>query len=146
MSKKTFTVSHSESTRAPASTVFSIWADVNQWTRWDVGLDACELKNDFQVGSTFKLTPKGSPEPVEAKIQEIVENKKFVDTTELPFGTIKAIHEVKPSEGGSIVTHTIVAEIAEEQAGFFANVIWKGMETGLPDSVKKLAKLAEANS
>lgn len=143
MSKKTFSISHSETTAATPKSVYSIWADVNQWPRWDLGLDACELTSEFKRGSTFKLTPKGSPEPVEAKIKEIIENQKFVDETVLPFGRIEATHEVAQTARGTVVTHTITAEIAEDKAAFFANVIWKNMEHGLAPSVKALTKLAE---
>ena len=143
MSTKKFSITHSETTAATPKSVYSLWADINQWPRWDLGLDACELKSEFKRGATFKLTPKGAPEPVEAKIKEIVENQRFVDTTDLPFGKIEATHEVVATAGGSVVTHTITAEIAEEKAAFFANVIWKNMEHGLGPSVKALAKLAE---
>ena len=143
MSKKTFSITHSETTAATPRSVYALWADINQWPRWDLGLDACELTSEFERGATFKLTPKGAPEPVEAKIKEIIENQRFVDVTDLPFGRIEATHEVVQTAGGSVVTHTITAEIAEEKAAFFANVIWKNMEHGLAPSVKALAKLAE---
>jgi uncharacterized protein YndB with AHSA1/START domain len=146
MSKKTFSITHSETTAATPKSVYSLWADINQWPRWDLGLDACELTTEFKRGATFKLTPKGAPEPVEAKIKEIIENQKFVDVTDLPFGRIEATHEVVQTKGGSVVTHTITAEIAEEKAAFFANVIWKNMEHGLAPSVKALTQLAEKSS
>ena len=142
--RKTFTVSHSELTRATPTRIWALWSDVNRWPDWDVGLASCELEQPFSPGSTFLLRPLGAEHPITVEIQETVANRTFSDLSRLPFGEIKAIHEVEETAEGTRLTHTIIAEINEEQAGFFAGAIWANMESGVPQAVKNLVGLAEA--
>jgi len=140
---KTFTVTHTEKANAKKETIWALWSDINNWPDWDVGLSACESLGDFSAGKTFKLTPKGAPEAVTATLQEVVENERFSDKTDLGFATIEAAHEMKMDGDDLLVTHTITANVADEKAGFFEEVIWPGFRAGLPQSVESLAKLAE---
>ena len=142
---RTFKISHSEFTQAAPAKIWALWHDVNNWPQWDLGLEACALEQPFAAGSTFLLKPRGADQALTAELQVVEENHRFADITRLPFGTIQAIHEVQANGGGARVTHTIVAEIAEDKAEFFATVIWPNMEHGLAPSVKKLTEIAAAS-
>ena len=101
------------------------------------------LHDDFAVGNTFTLRPRGSDQDITAELKVVELHRRFSDATQLPFGTLQAFHEIDTVSGSTTVTHTIVAEIAEGQADFFANSIWKNVEHGLQGSVAKLTELAE---
>ena len=142
MTATTYTLSHSADSDASAERVFAIWSDVNRWNHWDLGLDGCEFDGEFAAGSVFRLKPKGAPASVEARLDEVVPNQRFIDSTQLPFGSVKFIHEVAPTGQGSVITHTVVAEIRSEMADAFANTMWKSVSHDLAPSVENLARLA----
>jgi Polyketide cyclase / dehydrase and lipid transport len=143
---KRFSITHTESTTAPAAKVWALWSDVNNWPSWDVGLEHCVLDGDFTAGQSFSLRPRGAPDAIRANLVEVLPNRGFTDETRLPFGVLRAKHAFDNGTGGNTVTHTIEADIAAEQVDFFAKVIWAGMEKGLPESVRNLIKAAEARA
>jgi hypothetical protein len=143
MSARTFRASHTQQTTATPEQIWALWADVNNWPQWDLGLEACQLHGAFAPGNRFTLRPRGSHDDITAELQVVVPHRRFSDATVLPFGKLQAVHEIDTASGTTQVTHTMVAEIAEEQADFFANTIWKNVEHGLKGSVAKLAALAE---
>lgn len=143
---KTYATSHSELTSAKPQDIWALWSDLPGWQRWDEGISAAQPKGSFNVGQTFMLTPRGAPAPIEVTLVDVVANERFVDETTLPFGTIRASHTIR-KEGEKIrVTHTIEARVTPEQADFFEQAIWSGMESGVKLSVQNLVKLAEDRS
>lgn len=141
---KRFTVTHTEPTTAAAAQIWALWQDVNNWPAWDVGLEHCALEGEFVEGNAFTLRPHGAPDAIRAKLIEVKPGQGFTDETRLPFGVLRAKHAYSTGAGGNQVTHTIEADVAPEQADFFAKVIWSGMEHGLPESVRNIVKVAEA--
>src|SRR5438067_512746 len=119
MSTRTFQISHSEPTKATPEQIWALWSDINNWPQWDLGLEACRLEHNFAAGNTFTLRPRGSDQDITAELKVVEPNRRFSDTTQLPFGTLQAIHEVERQGDTTKVTHTIVAQIAEEHAAFF---------------------------
>lgn len=139
-----FSLSHSVASRnITAKKVWRIWSDVNNWIKWDKGLSECKLTDEFKVGTRFSLTPQGAPQSLTTTLIEVVENKKFVDETAIPFGTVKVTHEITEGSEGITVTHTINADIYEEKVEAFKNTLLQKWEKGLPNSVKNVVELAE---
>ena len=139
---KTFTVTHTEKVEASKETVWRLWSDVNTWPNWDEGLISCKAEGEFKVGGSFELMPKGAPQAVKATLQNVVENESFSDKTDLGFATIEAHHKLEEIDSVLWLTHTIIAKVDDEKAEFYAENIWPGFETGLPQSVKNLVELA----
>jgi hypothetical protein len=143
---KTYSTSHSELTFARPEHIWPLWEDIGSWPEWDVGLSSTSHDSDFAAGSRFQLTPRGAPSAVEVELVEVDPGRRFVDETRLPFGTIRATHEVAPEGDRYRVTHRIDAEVQPDHAAMFENVIWSGMELGVPQSVANLVRMAEAKS
>jgi uncharacterized protein YndB with AHSA1/START domain len=141
---RSFRISHTEETTAAPEKIWALWSDVNNWPQWDLGLSQCRLDEEFAAGGKFQLRPRGSDQDITAELQDVEPNRRFSDVTRLPFGTIRASHEMDTAAGKTKVTHTIEADVSEEHADFFANVIWKNMQHGLPGSVQQLKQLAES--
>lgn len=141
---KQFSITHTESTSATAAQVWALWENVNNWPAWDVGLEHCNLKGAFEAGSSFTLRPRGAPNEINVEITEVIQNKGFSDQTNLPFGVLRTRHRYEETDSGNTITHMIEADVMPEQAEFFENVIWSGMETGLPESVRNLVRMAES--
>ncbi len=142
---KTFQVTHTEKTSASKEAIWKLWSDINNWPQWDAGLISCKASGEFQPGNSFELTPHGAPEAVTAVLDDVVVNTRFSDKTDLGFATIQAIHEMNDEANEVSVTHTIIVNVQEEQAGFFEQKMWPGFQAGLPQSVKSLVTLAEKN-
>jgi len=141
-----FSVTHTEATTAQAAQIWALWQDVNNWPRWDVGLEHCAIEGDFVAGNTFTLQPHGAPSAIRAELIEVKPHQGFTDETRLPFGVLRARHAFTADTDGNKVTHTIEADVAPEHVDFFAKVIWSGMEHGLPESVRNIVKVAETRT
>ncbi|MDF7673374.1 hypothetical protein PT277_10280 [Acetobacteraceae bacterium ESL0709] len=143
MSLKKFRISHTEQTSVDADRIWLLWSDVNNWPIWDEGLEMSSLEGEFKEGDTFLLKPQGADNPIRAQFTNVTKNRGFTDVTKLPFGELRAIHTFEIGSHGNLLTHTIEADVAEDYLDFFTNVIWAGMEIGLPQSVRNLVSLAE---
>ena len=75
------------------------------------------------------------------EIIELVENKKFVDKTTLPFGNIKTYHTLKLIDGNVQVTHKMIAEINDDIANMFGNEVWPNIQSSIFLSLNKLINL-----
>lgn len=139
---KKYRVSHSELTAARPEDVWALWSDINHWPEWDEGLDTAAAAAGLETGKTLLLKPKGAPATVEVKLIDVKPGQYFIDETRLPFGVIRASHLMEQAGDKTRLTHTIEAEIKPEQAQFFEQAIWSGMERGLAKSVRNLEKLA----
>jgi hypothetical protein len=81
-----------------------------------------------------------------ARLDEVLLNERFIDSTQLPFGSVKFIHEVVPAGSGSVITPTVVAEIRDEMAQVFANTMWRSVCHDLAPSVENLARFPAQDS
>ena len=142
-------ITHTEFAHATLETVWGFWSDLSTWSKWDLGVEKCELKEGhrFEQHGEAKLWPKGSPVAVNIRITECTPLRSFVDEGVLELGQIQFSHQVVPSGEGVKITHTLVFIPANEQAGqIFEKRMLPKLQTDLPLSVKTLAKLAEQAS
>lgn len=127
---------------APASVedIWAIWADVNNWSKWDNGIEHSSITTNFRAGNTFSLTPRGG-EPIEITLKSVTSGEEFSDEAVLPFGTIRNLHRINRLGDHVSLTHEVHADIAPEAAGFFGKEIWPHMQGGLPESVNNILSI-----
>src|SRR5437667_5465992 len=65
--------------------------DVNNWSKWDTGLEYTRLEGDVKPGTAFVLKPKGGPK-VRMMIDE-VRPHVLVDTAHLLGAKMRTTHE-----------------------------------------------------
>ncbi|MCW5256507.1 polyketide cyclase [Verminephrobacter aporrectodeae subsp. tuberculatae] len=123
--------------------VWAIWVDVNHWMQWDKGIAHAEIRENFQVGNAFSLTPQGG-EPIQVHLKTVTQGEEFSDEAVLPFGVIRNVHCMQMLGKKLQLTHEVHAEIKEEAAGFFGKEIWPHMQSGLPESVNNIIALVQA--
>lgn len=141
---KHYTLEHSVVLPAGAAgQVWALWSDINNWPRWDKGLENCEFSGGFEVGQSFSLRPKGAPMALTTTLLEVEEGKRFKDRTEMPLGTIHVTHELEPYADSIKLTHRIDAEIYEDKIPAFESTLWAKWQTGLPNSVQNIASIVE---
>ena len=135
--------SHTLETTATPDRVWALWTNVSTWAEWDGGLKSASMESAFKVGATGKIVPlKGSivPFTVTAALPET--SSTFV--TKLPFAqlNLKRSLTALPNNAGTQFTHNVsFTGPLREVWGF---ILGRGFRKELPNTMAKLAKLAEA--
>ena len=89
--------------------VYSFWADVNNWTKWNDDIKSAELHGEFKEGNFFTLTLKNG-QKVKIKLLKVEENKSFTDLTSFPLAKMYGIHEIIEKDGKIELVATIKIE------------------------------------
>jgi hypothetical protein len=99
---------YAPSVESPASveTIWQLYADVQTWPDWRVGIKHVELEGPFKSGTFGWLTPTDQP-PMGIHIVEAKENEGYISETELARNvTLRLEHYLTPlPRGGTRVTH-----------------------------------------
>lgn len=86
--------------------IWHLWADVNNWPKWDKELEYCKLEGAFIEGNQFILKPMNGPK-VKIMLSEVVPNEKFIDYCKFPGATMYDAHYLEDIADGVRVTNTI---------------------------------------
>lgn len=135
-----WTAEHTILTNLPARAIWNTWADIENWPRWDRGLEWCKTEGAFQAGTTYTLKPVGGPE-VRAEITECQPLRRFADVTRLPLATMEFSHELTESQEGLRVTHRV--RIWGPLGFVFAQLIGKDAARDLPATMRQLVETAQ---
>lgn len=138
-----FVASYKATTHASPENIWALWADINNWKKWDSGIENSELLTQFSAGNAFSLTPQGG-EPIQVTLKTVTPGIEFSDEAVLPFGVLRNIHRIEQLGQQITITHEVHADIAQDASGFFSKKIWPHMQGGLPESVNNLISLATA--
>ncbi len=79
--------------------------DVNNWSKWDSGLEYTRLEGDVKPGAAFVLKPKGGPK-VQMTIDE-VRPYVLVDTAHLLGAKMRTTHEYVAAGGQTTIRFAI---------------------------------------
>lgn len=132
-----------ESDAAPQA-VWMLWSDPGTWPEWDEGVERCTLGGPFAAGTPGTLKPNGGP-AVKFTLAEVEPERGFVDVTKLPFTTLEFRHRIEPlPTGGVRIRHQV--RMRGLLVPLLRRTLGKALETGLPDTVRSLARLAERRS
>lgn len=134
-------IKHTIETKAPASRVWGLWEDVENWNTWDHGIEFSHIDGPFKTGTLGTLKPKGGP-LVHTKLTHVDHMKSFVDESKLPGARIIMSHALTESAGKLLVTHQI--EMKGPLAFLFAYLIGRTMKKNLPVEMRALVKKAES--
>ena len=87
-----WTQSHTIVTKkATREQLWKLFANVNQWSTWDEGVEYAKMDGRFEKGNFFVLKPKGGPK-VKIQLIEAIENKGFTDLTRFPLAKMYGEH------------------------------------------------------
>ena len=136
-----FSYSHSLVTQASPSALWALYADPDTWPTWDPDAELVTLDGPFATGSggTMKFT---GTDPLTYVLEDVQPERRFVDVTSVPGATIRFGHRIEPLEEGVRLTHELEIEADEE----FANQLGAMISEDIPDSMRRLAELAEASA
>jgi hypothetical protein len=91
---------------AKPSTIWNLYADVDSWPDWKVGIKEVKLDGPFETGTSGWLTPTDQP-AMPFHIVEAKENESYVSETEIARKVqLRLEHYLTPlPHGGTRVTH-----------------------------------------
>jgi uncharacterized protein YndB with AHSA1/START domain len=92
-------------TDVPAEKLFRAITDINNWSRWDEGLEWTKLEGVATQGAPFTLKPKGGP-TVKMTIDEI-QPYRLVDTAHLFLAKMRTSHEYVQSGNQTTIRFTV---------------------------------------
>jgi len=105
-----WTQSHTIVTKkATREQLWKLFANVNQWSTWDEGVEYAKMDGRFEKGNFFVLKPKGGPK-VKIQLIEAIENKGFTDLTRFPLAKMYGEHIFEDTTEGVKITTTMKVE------------------------------------
>ncbi|MES2952116.1 MAG: SRPBCC family protein [Pseudomonadota bacterium] len=88
-------------TSATRSAIWALWTDVNNWTRWNAGVEQAHLTGRFVIGAEFSMTPTGQ-EAMTSRLIRVEEGVAFTDETVLGDICVTVEHRIEPLDGGKL--------------------------------------------
>jgi uncharacterized protein YndB with AHSA1/START domain len=130
-------------TGADAGALWRLWSDVEGWPRWNGGIERIEIDGPFAVGTTFRMTPPGEPEPIEMRLAEVVPGERFTDVMDAGDFVVTTVHRIEAVAGGGsrVVYRTEITGPAAEQLG---PQLGPAITADFPDVVAALIQHAAA--
>ena len=120
-------------------TIWKTWVDVNNWPKWDSELDFCDMKCNFDEGTTFMLKPKQGPK-VSLHISGVLPNRKFTSYCRFPGAVMYNFHEITREMGEINITNTIT--VKGPLAFLWSNLVAKKVAKAVPKQTDNLVEYA----
>ena len=99
-----WTKSHTVITKdATREQMWQLFADVNNWHKWDAGIEYASMEGRFEKGNFFYLKPKKGPK-VKIELIETITNRKFTDLTKFPLARMTGEHTFEDTPQGLKIT------------------------------------------
>lgn len=94
-------------TTASPQTVWNVWSDPNNWTRWNTGIKNFEMNGPLEQGAVGKMqTSQGSTHDV--TFERVDPLRGFaLSTSGPPLTKMTFICNVEPQGGGSIISQSV---------------------------------------
>ncbi len=124
---------------APA-TVFSVYQKVSEWPEWDPEVEAASLEGNFAPGAVGKIKPKGAPEST-IQLIEVNQDHAFTVECKLPLCKMHFIHRMDAIDSGTRLINQVA--FSGLLSPLFSRLIGKGINKGLPDSLKGIKQYIE---
>lgn len=121
--------------------MWRLFADVNNWHKWDHEIEYAKLEGNFKEGNYFILKPKGSPK-VKIALVEVIENKKFVDLTIFPLAKMYGEHVFEQTTEGLKITTTM--KVTGLLSFLWIKLVAQNIVNGLPTETQNQIKYASA--
>lgn len=119
--------------------LWKLFSDVNNWHKWDSGIEYAKMEGKFEKGNFFELKPKGGPK-VKIQLVETLENKLFVDYTKFPLAKMYGEHRFEEHPEGLKITTTM--KIHGPLAFLWRKLVTQGIVDSLPEEMNNQVKYA----
>ncbi len=119
--------------------IWKLFADVNNWNKWDDGIEYAQMEGDFIAGNHFILKPKDGPK-VKIKLIETVKNRKFVDLTVFPLAKMTGTHIFEETPDGLKMTTTM--QVTGLLSALWVKLVASKIVAHLPEEMQHQAEYA----
>jgi hypothetical protein len=135
-----WTFEYSHPTTAPPGTIWGLWSDVSNWSRWDTDLEEVTLEGAFEAGAKGSLRPAGMG-GFPFTITRAEPGVGYSDDTPIGDAVLRFDHDVITAEGQTQVRQRVTMDgpAANELFQEFADKIIMDV----PGSVTRFIELAE---
>ena len=141
-SRTTHVLTVSRTTTASPETIWELWADVANRTRWDEGLEAARIDGPFRQGASGEVKLRDQP-PRRFQVIECQPMRRYTDRFYLPMGTTMDWQHSVEERGHSQRQVTFQVVVKGPTSLAMAPVMRRILESELPRTVDKLVGLAE---
>ena len=138
-----WTKSHSiTSKEVTKEQMWALFSDVNNWHKWDSGIEYAKMNGKFEKGNFFELKPKSGPK-VKIQLEDVVHNKMFRDLTKFPLAEMRGEHTFEETPEGLKITTTMTMKglLSFLWIKIVAQDIVNGLPTEMLEQVKYASKL-----
>jgi hypothetical protein len=125
---------------APAAHIFSIYANVADWPRWDPDLKSAFIDGNFVSGANGVVVPHSGPKS-KVLFARVTANRGFVVECKLPLCMMRFEHELDAQGDATLATHRVTFEGL--LSAIFGRLIGSGMKKTLPSALAGLKAHAE---
>lgn len=99
--------SHSIVTKkATKEQLWKLFIDVNNWPKFNDGIEFSKLEGRFETGNHYTMKPKGGPR-IKVILYDVVENKRCLEVTNFPMAKMYYDHVLEDTSQGLKLTNTI---------------------------------------
>ena len=121
--------------------IWSLWADVRNWNKWNIGVEYSNLNGNFKNGTygSVKTSNWSKALFLSFELKNCIENKSFIKRIKLPLCVIDFGHELIDEDQKLTLKHYI--KIYGPLAFYYKKKIGYYAARCLPLSVKKLVNL-----
>ncbi|MBD2597395.1 SRPBCC family protein [Nostoc spongiaeforme FACHB-130] len=132
--------SHTLKTSASPEKIWSIWTDVEHWSKWDTELSDAYLESPFALGARGKLTPKQGRVST-FKISQLIPGKSYTFTINLPLCSLNVHRYLNVQSDGTYFTHEITFQGL--LAFLFGQILGRQFQAVLPSVMQNVKQIAE---
>ena len=126
---------------APAEKIFSLYADVKNWSSWDPDVKESSINGAFTAGATGTLLPSKGPK-AKINFSEVVTNRSFAVESKLPLCVMRFDHVITAAPNSNTkIVHRV--SFHGFLAPFFGRVIGSQIQKGLPHTLRGLKHAVE---
>lgn len=116
--------------------IWQLWADVNNWPKWDKELEYCKMEAPFVKDSQFILKVVGGPK-VKITLSEVIANEKFTDYCKFLGARMYDAHELEETKDGGVrITSTIT--VTGPLSFIWVNLVAKNVAHSVPKQMDAL--------
>ena len=120
--------------------MFSLYADVSDWSSWDPDVKFSSIDGQFSSGATGTLQPSSGPK-TKITFTEVLHNRLFTVESKLPLCIMRFEHELSLVGNQTQALHRV--SFVGFLAPLFGRLIGSQIQKGLPRTLDGLKRAAE---
>lgn len=120
--------------------MWDLMADVNNWNKWDEGIEYSAMDGNFITGNTFTLKPKGGPK-VSILLEEVKPSYYYRDLTKFLLAKMRDEHWFEETSDGLKIT--VKLTMSGLLGKLWYKLVMKGIVDGLPHEIDNQIKAAK---